>query len=71
MKTYIKLSYIIAQGVHITCKKDHNEILSLTVSDRISEAYDKLLAQRIVFLKPSCSNSKVEAWYQKMLVISI
>ncbi len=29
----IKSSYIIAQVAHITCKKDHHEILSATVSD--------------------------------------
>ena len=57
----LKSSYIIAQVAHITCKKDHPDILSATVSGRISEGYDKLLSQRIVFVKPASSDAKVEA----------
>ncbi len=55
----IKSSYIIAQAAHITCKKDHYEILSETVSDLLSEGYEKLLSQIIVFVRPSSTNKKV------------
>jgi hypothetical protein len=49
----------MAQLAHITCKKDHHEILSETVSDRLSEGYEKLLSHKIVFVKPSSTNEKV------------
>jgi hypothetical protein len=39
-----KSIYIIAQVAHITCKKDHHEILSNTISERLSEGYEKLLS---------------------------
>jgi hypothetical protein len=48
----IKSSYIIAQVAHKTCKKDHHEILSATVSDRLSKGYKKLQSHIIVFVKP-------------------
>ncbi len=44
MERYIKSTHIIAQVAHITCKKDHHEILSLTVSGRLSKGYEKLLS---------------------------
>jgi hypothetical protein len=57
----IKSSYIIAQVAHILCKKDHYTILSSTVSDRLSEGYEKLLSHRMIFVKPSYGNAKVDA----------
>jgi hypothetical protein len=33
----IKSSYIIAQVAHITSKKDHHEILSNTIPERLSK----------------------------------
>jgi hypothetical protein len=55
----IKSSYIVAQAAHITCKKDHHEILSETVSDSLSEGYEKLLSHIIVFVRPSSTKKKV------------
>jgi hypothetical protein len=57
----IKSTYVIAQVAHITCKKDHHEILSNTVSQRISEGYEKLLSHRMIFVKPSYDDAKVKA----------
>jgi hypothetical protein len=57
----IKSSYIIAQVAHITCKKDHHEILSATVSDRLSKGYEKLQSHVIVFVKLSTYSTKVKA----------
>jgi hypothetical protein len=56
----IKSSYIIAQAAHISCKKDHHSILSNTVSDRLSEGYEILLSRRMIFVKPSYENAKVD-----------
>ncbi len=56
----IKSSYIIAQVAHVSCKKDHHSILSNTVSDRLSEGYEKLLSLRMIFVKPSYENAKVD-----------
>jgi hypothetical protein len=56
----IKSSHIIAQVAHITCKKDHHEILSATVSDKLSEGYEKLLSHIMIFVKPTTSNAKVK-----------
>ena len=39
-----KSIYIIAQVAHIPCKNDHHEILSNTISERLSEGYEKLLS---------------------------
>jgi hypothetical protein len=49
----IKSSYIIAQVALISRKKDHHTILSSTVSDRLSEGYEKLLSHRMIFVKPT------------------
>jgi hypothetical protein len=57
----IKSSYIIAQVAHITCKKDHHEILSATVSDQLSKGYEKLQSHIIVFVKTSTCSAKVKA----------
>jgi hypothetical protein len=38
-----KTTYSIAQVAHITCKKDNSEILQQTVSQQISEGYEKLI----------------------------
>jgi hypothetical protein len=57
----IKSSYIIAQVAHIVCKKDHHEILSKAVLERLSEGYEKLISQKMIFVKPSCGDAKVQA----------
>ncbi len=57
----IKSSYITAQVAHIVCKKDHHEILSNTVSERLSEGYENLISNKIIFVKPSYVNAKVQA----------
>jgi hypothetical protein len=57
----VKSSHIIAQVAHITYKKDKHKILSSTVSDKLSEGYEKLLSHVMVFVKPSSSNAKVKA----------
>jgi hypothetical protein len=46
-----KNCYVIAQVAHIVCKKDHHEILSATVSDDLSAAYETLQASSLVFVK--------------------
>jgi hypothetical protein len=56
-----KTSYIVSQVAHITCKKDHHEILSATVSDRLSAGYEKLQSSCLVFIKPP--SSKIKAVY--------
>ncbi len=56
-----KSSYIIAQVAHITCKKDHHEILSATVSDRLPVGYEKLQSHIILFVKLSTCSIKVKA----------
>jgi flagellar biosynthesis chaperone FliJ len=56
----IKSSYVIAQVSHIVCKKVHHEILSNTVSERLSEGYEKLVSQKII-LKPPHGDAKVQA----------
>jgi hypothetical protein len=57
----IKSSYIIAQVSNIVCKKDHHKILSNTVSERLSEGYEKLVSQKIIFLKSPHGDTKVQA----------
>jgi len=46
-----KDSYILAQVAHIVCKKDHHEILSSTVSEDLSAAYETLQVSSLVFVK--------------------
>jgi hypothetical protein len=55
----IKSSDIIAQVAQMSCKKII--ILSSTVSDRLSEGYEKLSSHRMIFVKPSYENMKVDA----------
>jgi hypothetical protein len=59
----VKDSYITSQIAHITCKKDHHEILSKTVSESISVGYEKLQSSMLIFIKAPTSNSKVKALY--------
>jgi hypothetical protein len=47
----IKSTYITSQLGHITCKKDHPEILANTVSPPLNTAYEKLLSSALVFFK--------------------
>jgi hypothetical protein len=56
----ITSSYIIAQVAHVSCKKEHHTILSSTVSDRLSKRNEKLLSHRMIFVKPSYENVKVD-----------
>jgi len=56
-----KSSYIVSQVAHITCKKDHHEILSATVSDALSVGYEKLQSSCLVFIQPP--NKKIKAVY--------
>ncbi len=44
-----KTAYITSQVAHITCKKDHHEILAGSVSTDMSAAYEKLLSSTLVF----------------------
>jgi hypothetical protein len=46
-----KKCYIILQVAHIICKKDHHNILSETVSDDLSIAYETLQASSLVFVQ--------------------
>jgi len=46
-----KDSYILSQVAHIVCKKDHHEILSATVSEDLSAAYEILQVSSLVFVK--------------------
>ncbi len=41
-------------------QKDHHSILSNTVSDRLSEGYEKLFSLRMILVKPSYENAKVD-----------
>jgi hypothetical protein len=45
----VKESYINSQIAHITCKNDHHEILSQTVSEGISTGY-KMLQSFVLLL---------------------
>ena len=56
-----KSSYIVSQVAHITCKKDHHEILSATVSDALSAGYEKLQSSSLVFIQPP--SKKIKAIY--------
>ena len=57
-----KNCYIIAQVAHIVCKKDHHEILSATVSDDLSAAYETLQASSLVFVK-EVGEKRVKSYY--------
>jgi hypothetical protein len=46
-----KDSYILSQVAHIVCKKYHHEILSATVSEDLSAAYEILQVSSLVFVK--------------------
>jgi hypothetical protein len=46
-----KTAFVTLQFAHITCKKDHHEILASSVSKVISAAYEKLLSSSLVFIK--------------------
>jgi hypothetical protein len=53
-----KSAYIISQVAHISCKKDHHTILSSTVSDDLSAAYEKLQSSALVFVRVSTDEKK-------------
>jgi hypothetical protein len=57
-----KKCYIISQPAHIVCKKDHHEMLSETVSDDLSTAYDTLQASPLVFIR-ELDQEKVKCYY--------
>ncbi len=59
----VKKNYIISQIAHITCKKDHHEILSQTQSKNISAGYEKLQSSALLFIEPPTSSSKIKASY--------
>jgi len=42
---------ILSQVAHIVCKKDHHEILSATLSEDLSAAYETLQVSSLVFIK--------------------
>jgi hypothetical protein len=46
-----KISCIISQVSHISCKKDHHEILAETMSDRLSTGYEKLQSSCLIFIQ--------------------
>lgn len=56
-----KMSYIVSQVAHISCKKDTYEILFNTVTDRLSAGYEKLQSSALVFVKAPAADSKVKA----------
>jgi hypothetical protein len=56
-----KSSYIVSQVTQITCKKDHYEILSTTVSDSLFAGYKKLQSSNLVFIQPP--SKKIKAYY--------
>lgn len=55
-------TYITSQVGHITCKKDHPEILLNSVSPHLSTAYEKLLSSMLVFISVH-GEKKVRAIY--------
>jgi hypothetical protein len=58
-----KNTYIIAQVAHIVRKKDHHEILSVTVSNDLSAAYETLqVSSSFVFLKEP-GEKRVKSYY--------
>jgi len=57
-----KNSYIIAQVAHIVCPKDHHEILSATVSNDLSTAYETLQVSSLVFVKEP-GEKRVKSYY--------
>ena len=57
-----KSCYIIAQVAHIVCKKDHHEILSGTVSDGLSSAYETMQVSSLVFVR-ELSGEKVKSYF--------
>jgi hypothetical protein len=58
-----KKCYLTAQTAHITCKKDHPEILAQTVSDELSMAYEKLATSSLVFISTPSSQTKIKGVY--------
>jgi hypothetical protein len=57
-----KTAFVTSQLAHITCKKDHHEILAGSVSKDISAAYEKLLSSSLVFIKAP-NKDKVSSVY--------
>lgn len=57
-----KTAFVTSQLAHITCKKDHHEILAGSVSKDISAAYEKLLSSSLVFIKAP-NKDKVRSVY--------
>ena len=58
-----KKSYLTAQTAHITCKKDHPEILAQSVSEKLSMAYEKLVTSSLVIISMPSSPQKVKGVY--------
>jgi hypothetical protein len=58
-----KTTYIVSQVAHITCKKDHHEILVATISDSLSTEYETLQSSRLVFIQPPSPEAKLKALY--------
>jgi hypothetical protein len=57
-----KTAFVTLQLAHITCKKDHHEILAGSVSKDISAAYENLLSSSLVFIKEP-NKDKVRSVY--------
>jgi hypothetical protein len=57
-----KRCYRISQVAHIVCKKDHHDILSDTVSDDLSAAYETLQVSSLVFVK-EMEEEKVKSFF--------
>ncbi len=63
-----KRYYLISQVAHIVCKKDHHEILSETVSNDLSAAYEMLQASSLVFIaEPGGGKRKIFLHYKAHL----
>lgn len=58
-----KKSYSTAQTAHITCKKDHPEILAKTVSEELSIGYEKLATSSLVFIYTPLRPYKIKGVY--------
>lgn len=56
-----KTSYIVSQVAHITCKKDHHEILAATVSENLSSGYEKLQSSCLVFIQSPSTKARRKA----------
>ncbi len=56
-----KTSYTVSQVAHVTCKKDHHEILAATVSESLSSGYEMLQSSCLVFILSPSMKARLKA----------